>query len=75
MLVKILGAVDLLAAFTFLMLAFGLSPFFQLTLFYAGLLGVKGLFAFTGDALSFLDLFATVLLLISVFFTLPAILI
>jgi len=75
MLVKVLGGIDLVAAVAFLLLAFGSPPFTQLFLFSAGLLFVKGLFALTGDILSFIDLFAAVLLIISIFFTLPAILI
>jgi len=74
MLVKILGAIDLVAAFVFLMLVFGLSPIVSLTLFCAGLLLLKGMFIFTGDVLSFLDLFSAVFLILSIFFSLPAVL-
>lgn len=74
MLVKILGAIDFIAAAVFLMAIFGSHPPFQLVLFSAGLLGVKGLFAFLGDILSFVDLGAAVLLATLVAFTLPAIL-
>lgn len=72
-LVKILGAIDLISAFTFLMLTFGMHPYLQLTLFCAGLLFLKGLFVFTGDPISVLDLLASIILLLSLVFTLPAI--
>ena len=71
MLVKILGGIDLAAALIFLMLVFGIPPLSSFTLFCAGLLLVKGMFIFTGDVLSFLDLFSSVLLLLSLFFALP----
>jgi len=74
LIVKILGAIDLVAALAFLTIIFG-TPLPQLILFSAGLLLVKGLFAFTGDVLSFLDLFAALILFISLFFALPAFLI
>jgi len=72
--VKVLGAIDLLSAFVFLMLIFGMHPFLQFVLFCAGLLLLKGLFVFTGDVLSFVDLFATLMLLLSIFFVLPTVL-
>jgi len=72
--VKILGGIDLIAAFAFLMLIFGITPFVQFILFCAGLLVVKGLFIFTGDLLSFVDIFSSLVLLLSLFLTLPAIL-
>jgi len=73
-LVKILGGIDLAAAVAFLMLIFGLDVFTQYLLFSAGLLFMKGLFIFTGDVLSAVDLFAALVLLLSIFFALPAIL-
>jgi hypothetical protein len=69
--VRILGAIDLISAIVFLMLVFGMQPFLQLVLFCSGLLLLKGMFAFTGDVLSFIDLVSAVLLLFSIFFTLP----
>ena len=74
-LVRILGGIDLLSAFVFLMLAFSINPWLQLILFCAGLLILKGMFAFTGEPLSVIDLVSAVCLLISIFFTLPTILI
>ena len=73
-LVKILGGIDILAAIAFLMLTFGMEVFFVYLVFCAALLFLKGLFAFTGDVLSFIDLFAAVLLVLSIFFSLPAVL-
>jgi len=70
MIVKILGALDLLSALTFLMLVFGINPILQLTMFCAGILLLKGMFVFTGDVLSFIDIFASILLILSLFFTL-----
>lgn len=75
MLVKILGIIDLLSSITFLMLTFGLTPWLQLILFCAGLLFAKGLFILQGNILSGLDLFASICLILSIFFALPAILI
>lgn len=74
MLVKILGAIDLASAFAFLMLAFGLSPFFQFIIFCSALLFIKGLFVFTGNILSAVDIFSSLILLFSIFFALPALL-
>ena len=71
MLVKILGGVDLLSAFVFLMLIFGITPFMQLVLFCSCLLALKGLFVFAGNVLSGLDLIFAISLLLSIFFALP----
>ena len=73
-LVKILGTIDLAAAIAFLMLAFSLNVFTQFLLFCIGLLFIKGLFVFTGDILSIIDLFSSLMLLLALFFSLPAIL-
>ncbi|HLC31282.1 MAG TPA: hypothetical protein VJK51_01305 [Candidatus Nanoarchaeia archaeon] len=74
MIVKILGAIDLTAAAAFLMLIFGIQPFTQLLLFSAGLLLLKSMFLITGDVLSFVDLLAAVILILSLFLSLPPIL-
>lgn len=74
MIVKVLGAVDVAAAVAFLMMIFGMDVFTPYLLFCAGFLLLKGLFVFTGDVLSAVDLFSALLLFISVFFALPAIL-
>lgn len=71
--VKILGSIDLASALAFLMMIFGIDVFTQYLLFCSGLLLIKGLFAFTGDVLSFVDLVAALLLLVAIFFTLPSI--
>ena len=68
-LVKILGGIDLIVAFTLLAIIFGATPPTTLLLFSAGLLLVKGLFIFTGDVLSLVDIFSSVILFISIFFT------
>jgi len=73
MIIKMLGFIDLSAALAFLMLAFGMDVFFQFLLFCSGLLFMKGLFLFTGDILSGIDLIAAFLLIISIFFSLPSI--
>jgi hypothetical protein len=66
-LLKVLGGIDLIAAGTFLILIFGLTPPFQLTLFCAGLLLAKGMFIVIGDVLSVIDIFASLILLTSLF--------
>jgi len=71
MLVKILGAIDLVSSFVFLMMTFGLEPFIPLILFAAGLLFFKGLFALTGDVLSVIDLFSSIILIVGIFLTVP----
>jgi len=71
--VKILGAIDLAAAIAFLMLTFGFPVFTQFILFCASLLLLKGFFVFTGDVLSGVDLLASFLLFLSIFFSLPTI--
>lgn len=72
--VKILGALDIAAAIAFLLLIFGMHPWLQFILFCAGLILLKGLFILTGDVLSVIDVFAAILLVISLFATLPAVL-
>ena len=71
MILKILGGIDLAAAFAFLMLVFGIEVFTPYLLFASGLLFIKGLFVFTGDVLSFVDLFSAIILLLTLVFTLP----
>jgi len=72
--VKILGALDLTVAIAFLLLIFGVHPWLQFILFCAGLILLKGLFILSGDVLSVIDIFAAVLLVISLFATLPSVL-
>ncbi|MBI2451976.1 hypothetical protein HYV50_02755 [Candidatus Pacearchaeota archaeon] len=74
MLVKILGGIDFAAAIAFLMLIFGLEVFTPFLLFCAGLLLLKGMFIFTGDVLSFVDVFSSSMLFLSLLFSLPVIL-
>jgi len=72
-LVKILGLVDICAAVVLLSLIFGFDVMIQFLLFPAGLLLVKGLFVFTGDVLSVVDVFASLVLIVSIFFIPPVI--
>jgi hypothetical protein len=72
--IKILGGIDLLGAIAFLMLVFGLDPVLQYTLFCAGLLFMKGMFVFSGDVLSLIDLFSSFILLLSILFAVPIVL-
>ena len=75
MIVKVLGAIDIIAAIAFLMLVFELPPFKQFLLFCIALLTLKGLFIFTGEiVLSTIDLFSALALFLSLFFTLSPIL-
>ena len=73
MIVKILGALDVGAAITFLMMVFGIDVYVQVLLFFAFLLLIKGLFILGGEMLSIIDLISGILLIVSVFWTLPAI--
>jgi hypothetical protein len=65
MLEKILGMIDLLAGFCFLLMMFSITPLAAYLLFCAGLLLVKSLFIFGGDILSWIDLVSGTLLLAS----------
>jgi hypothetical protein len=71
MIVKVLGGIDVLSAFAFLMMVFGIGVPFQFILFCSGLLMIKGMFIFSGDVLSFIDIFSSALLTLTIFFTLP----
>lgn len=73
-LVKILGTLDLIAAAIFLVLTFGGHPYFQVILFCSGLLFLKGLFVLKGEPLSIIDLFSSFVLLVSLLFTPPSLL-
>ena len=70
-LVKILGGIDCISAALFLCMIFGIDPWLRVILFCAGLLLMKGLFILTGDVLSIIDIFSSIILLLSIFFTLP----
>lgn len=71
MLVKILGAIDIIASITVLALIFGIEPLTPLVIFSSSLLGLKGLFILTGDMLSSVDLISATGLILSLIFTLP----
>ncbi|MBM3232276.1 hypothetical protein FJZ21_02775 [Candidatus Pacearchaeota archaeon] len=68
-LVKILGAIDFVAAIILLCMIFSLDLPLQLLLVTGGLLFVKSLFILSGDFLSVIDLFASITLFIGIFFT------
>jgi hypothetical protein len=73
--VKILGGIDIFSSLAFLMLVFGITPLIQIILFCAGLLLLKGMMIFTGEIpLSIIDLFSSLILILSIFWTLPALL-
>lgn len=74
MLVKVLGAIDIAGALAFMLMLFGMQIWIQYLLFCAGLLLVKGMFIFTGDVLSIIDIFSGGILIFSLVFTLPTIL-
>lgn len=69
MIVKILGFIDFCAAIIMLSLIFVLPLPTQILLFFGGLLFVKGLFIFTGDLLSVVDITSAAVLLIGIFIT------
>ncbi len=71
LILKILGAIDLVSSFAFLLLVFGFDVHFRFLLFCAGLLLLKGLFVITGDVLSIVDMFSASMLVLSIFFALP----
>jgi len=66
--VKILGLIDILSAFLFLMMIFGMEVFIWLVIFCAFLLLIKGMFIFSGEMLSLIDLSAGLLLFLSIIF-------
>lgn len=72
MLVKVLGAIDLVSSIVFLMAIFGFDTNVRIVLFCAGLLFLKGLFILGGDVLSAIDIFSAVILILSIFFAPPA---
>ncbi len=74
MIVKVLGGIDVAAAIGFLFIIFGFDLFTPYLLACAGLLFLKGLFILTGNILSILDLFASLMLLLCIFFVPPLIL-
>jgi hypothetical protein len=75
MLVKILGTIDFASAILLLANVFGIEPYTSFVFFCGGLLLMKGMFVFTGDFLSWLDLFSAIILFLTLVFTLPTILI
>ena len=69
MIVKLFGIIDLCAALLILALLFGLPPILQLSMFFGGLLFMKSLFLFTGDAFSAVDLISSIVIFLALFFT------
>ncbi|MBX4212085.1 hypothetical protein KW787_01335 [Candidatus Pacearchaeota archaeon] len=74
MLVKVLGAIDLVAAASFLMMIFGIHVLFQVIVFCGGLLLAKGMFVVSGDILSVIDILSSLVLFGSLIFSVPIIL-
>ena len=73
--VKILGALDILSAMSFLMFVFGIEPFVPFALFCAAGLLIKGMFSIIiTNVLGILDLISSILLLLSLIFVLPTVL-
>ncbi len=66
LMLRLLGALDLISSVVFLMLIFGITPWVPLVLFCAGLLFLKGLFILTGEPLSAIDLLASITLVVSI---------
>ena len=73
MLVKILGVFDLLAAGLLFALSFSLSIPHSIIIFFIIILFAKGAFILTKSIASAFDLFAAVILLLSLYFTIPKI--
>lgn len=69
LILKILGAIDLFSAIVFLMMVFGMEVLAGFIIFSAILLLVKGMFVIGGDVLSFIDIFSSMILFISLFFS------
>jgi len=73
MIVKILGAIDILAALVFLSVALGVKAPSEILIFFAVILFIKGLiFSLTGDLLSMQDVIYSLLLFTLIIFNLPA---
>ena len=70
-LLKILGIIDILGALAMLFALFGINVFYIYFLFCAILLLVKSLFLITGDVLSVIDMVSSLVLFLSIFFSLP----
>lgn len=76
MLVKLLGAIDIVSALVFLSIIFGFSPIIPIILFCAGLLLLKGLLTIWDiNMFSIIDVLSSIVLILSIFFALPAFLI
>ena len=74
MLVKILGILDLVAAAIFFALSFKLSIPSSILIFFIVILFLKGAFILTRSIASAFDLFGAIILLLSLSFTIPKIL-
>ena len=71
MIIKILGAIDLVSSITLILLALGFK-WLPLIMFCAGFLLLKGMFIFTGDFLSVIDIVAFLILILSLLFVFPS---
>ena len=73
MLVKILGILDILAAFLIFALSFGLNIPHGIIIVFIVILLAKGAFILTKSIASAFDILAGVILILALFFTLPQI--
>jgi len=73
MLVKILGVLDLMAAFLIFVLSFGFHPPELLVTFFVVILLLKGGFILTGSIASGFDLLGALVLFLSLYYSLPQI--
>jgi len=71
MIVKILGVLDLLAAFLIFALSFGIGIPHWIIIIFIIILLAKGAFIFTGSIASVFDILAGVILIFGLFFALP----
>lgn len=71
MLVKILGIFDILAAFVLLALSFGLGIPSKIIIIFIVILFLKGAFILTKSIASIFDIFAAIILILALSYTLP----
>jgi len=75
MLVKILGLVDFISALFLFLIGLNMKMPNTLIIIFGVVLLVKGMFIFFGDFVSLMDLYAGILLILSLSFTIPRFLI
>jgi len=72
MLIKILGAIDLIISLAIFSQSWGLDIPKTMVIVFATILFIKGLFIITGDIASVLDWIVAIVLIIEIFYNLPA---